>query len=273
MITKLLLNTKQYNLNKKFKIFIPYPDMLSNKKFDPIVTELFIRGKKINIYLVFITQPYCAVPKNIRLNSSYYFIMKIPNKQEFQQIAFNHSSYIVFKDVTNLYKKCTAKPYSFLVIDATLESDNSFRFRKDLLERIFLRDIHEGYLTLKDADDEQSNFVAKLKNLDKKVKIIEKNNLGLFSSEREKVLNNFKSRLFPIKSLDKIPTHEPTLELATEATKQKKSKLKLQQEFVHKIIADGKDINHEIFWNYFQYQNPPSLAKDLIRAKEAKNEQ
>ena len=62
--------------------------------------------------------------------------MKIPNKQELQQIAFNHSPNIDFRDFMNLYKKCTAKPYSFLVIDTTLASDNPLRFRKNLLERI-----------------------------------------------------------------------------------------------------------------------------------------
>ena len=59
-------------------------DLLSNKKLTPIVTELFIRGKKINIYLLFSAQSYFAVPKNIRLNSTYYFVMKIPNKRELQ---------------------------------------------------------------------------------------------------------------------------------------------------------------------------------------------
>ena len=62
--------------------------------------------------------------------------MKIPNKREIQQIAFNHSSDIDFQDLLNLYKKCTAKPYSFLVIDSTLASDNPSRFRKNILERI-----------------------------------------------------------------------------------------------------------------------------------------
>ena len=62
--------------------------------------------------------------------------MKIPNKRELQQIAFNHSSDIDFQDFMNLYKKCTAKPYSFLVIDTTLISNNSSRLRKNLLERI-----------------------------------------------------------------------------------------------------------------------------------------
>ena len=71
-------------------------DMLSNKKLSPIVTELFIRGRKLSISFIFITQSYFAVPKNIRLNSTHFFIMKIPNKRELQQIAFNHLSDIDF---------------------------------------------------------------------------------------------------------------------------------------------------------------------------------
>ena len=71
-------------------------DMLSNKKFISVATELFIRGRKLNIFFVFITQSYFAMPKTIRLNSTHYFIMKIPNKRELQQIAFNYSSDIDF---------------------------------------------------------------------------------------------------------------------------------------------------------------------------------
>ena len=111
-------------------------DMLSNNKRSPIVTEFLIRGKKQNVFLTFITQSHFAVPKNVGLNSTHYFVMKIPNKRELQQIAFNHSSDIDFQDFMNLYKKCTAKPYSFLVIDTTLASDNSLRFRKNLVEKI-----------------------------------------------------------------------------------------------------------------------------------------
>ena len=111
-------------------------DMLSNKKLNPIVTELFIRGRKLNICFVFITQSYFAVPKNIRLNSTHYLLMKISNKRELQQTAFNHSSDTDFQDFMSLYKKCTARPYSFLVIDTTLASDNSLLFRKNLLKRI-----------------------------------------------------------------------------------------------------------------------------------------
>ena len=78
---------------KKHKILILFDDMIadlvSNKKLKPLVTELFIRVRKLNIFLVFITQSYFAAQKNIRLNSKHFFIMKIPNKQELQQIAFN----------------------------------------------------------------------------------------------------------------------------------------------------------------------------------------
>ena len=64
--------------------------------------------------------------------------MKIPSKRELQQIAFNHSSDIDFKGFikNNLYKKCTAKPYSFLVINTTLASDNTLRFIKNILQEI-----------------------------------------------------------------------------------------------------------------------------------------
>ena len=79
-------NIEEYNPNKKQKILIVFDDMiadmLSNKKLNPaVVTELFIRRKKLNISLVFNTQSYFAIPKYIRLNSTYYFVMKIPNKK------------------------------------------------------------------------------------------------------------------------------------------------------------------------------------------------
>ena len=79
-------------------------DMLNNKRLNPVVAKLFIKGRELNIFLVFITQSYFAVPKNFRLNSTHYFIMKIINKKELQQIAFNHSSDIDFQDFMNLYK-------------------------------------------------------------------------------------------------------------------------------------------------------------------------
>ena len=130
-------NIEDYNPIKKRKVLIIFDDMIAaminNNKLNPIVTELFIRGRRLNICIVFITQSYFKVPKDVRLNSTHFFIMKIPNKRELQQIALNHSSDIDFKDFMNIYKKCTKEPYSFLVNGTTLPSDNPLRFRKNLL--------------------------------------------------------------------------------------------------------------------------------------------
>ena len=114
--------------------------MISNNKLNPIVTELLIRGRKLNISIVFITQSYFKGPKDVRLNSTHFFIMKIPNKRELQQIALNHSSDINFKDFMNIYKKCTKEPYSFLVNDTTLPSDNPLRFRKNIIKIMTIED-------------------------------------------------------------------------------------------------------------------------------------
>ena len=117
-------NIDDYNPDKENKILIVFDDMIAdminNKKLNSIVTELFIRGRKLNISLVFITQSYSQVPKDVRLNTSHFFIAKIPNKRELQQIAINHSSDINTKDFANIYTKCTDEPYCFLVIDTML---------------------------------------------------------------------------------------------------------------------------------------------------------
>ena len=87
--------------------------MINNRKLDSIVTELFIRGRKLNISIVFITQSYFKVPKDVRLNSTNFFTMKILNKRELEQIALNHSSDIDFIDFMKIYKKYTKEPYFF----------------------------------------------------------------------------------------------------------------------------------------------------------------
>ena len=129
-------NIGDYNPDKENKILIVFDDMIAdmihNKKLNSIVTELFIRGRKLNISLVFITQSYFKVPSDVRLNTTHFFISKIPNKRELQQIAISHSSDISTKDFESIYRKCTAEPYSFFVNDTTLASDNPLRFRKSL---------------------------------------------------------------------------------------------------------------------------------------------
>ena len=108
-------------------------DIMSNKKFQAIIKELFIRCKKLNISLVFITQSYFSIPKDVRLNSTHYLILKINNRKESQNIAINHSADIDYKDFLMIYREYTRKPYSFLTIDTTLPASNPLRFRKILL--------------------------------------------------------------------------------------------------------------------------------------------
>ena len=127
-------NIDDYNPDKENKRLIVFDDMIAdminNKKLNSIVTELFIRGRKLNISLVFIIQSYFKVPRDVRLNTTHFFIMKTSNKRELQQIAQSHSSDIDFKYFINIYKKCTDEAYSFLVSDTTLTSDNPLRFKK-----------------------------------------------------------------------------------------------------------------------------------------------
>ena len=124
-------NTEEkYKPNKKSKILIVFDmiNMLSNKKFNLIVTEVFFRGRKLNISYAFIS---CA--KNIRLNSMHYFIIKILSKRELQQMPFNHSSDIDSGNFVNIYKKCTGTLYSFLML---LFHQMILYIAKNLLERI-----------------------------------------------------------------------------------------------------------------------------------------
>ena len=132
-------NINHYNPDKENKILVVFNDMIAdmiqNKKLNSIVTELFIRGRKLNISLVFNTQSYFKVPKDARLNTNDFFITKSLSKRELQQIAINYSSGISTEDFLNIYRKCTSEPYSF-VNNTTLASDNPLRFRKNLFGHI-----------------------------------------------------------------------------------------------------------------------------------------
>ena len=131
----------QYLINKREKVGLShFSDPKAFMEYSNDMKDVYkniedynpIKKRKVLIKY-FITQSYFKVPKDVRLNSTHFFIMKIPNKRELQQIALNHSSDIDFKDFMNIYKKCTKEPYSFLVNDTTLPSDNPLRFRKNLL--------------------------------------------------------------------------------------------------------------------------------------------
>ena len=130
-------NIDDYNPSSKRNILIVFDDMIAdimtNKKFQAIIKELFIRCRKLNISLVFITQSYFSVPKDVRLNSTHYLIMKINNRKELQNIAIKDSADINHNNFARIYRECTRKPYSFLTIDATLPASDPLRFRKKLL--------------------------------------------------------------------------------------------------------------------------------------------
>ena len=116
-------NINDYNPIRKRKKLIVFDDMIAdimtNKKFQAIIKELFIRCRKLNISLVFITQSYFSVPKDVRLNSAHYLIMKINNKTELENIARSHWADIDYKDFVKIYRECTKEPFSFLTIDTS----------------------------------------------------------------------------------------------------------------------------------------------------------
>ena len=131
-------NINDYNPIRKRKKLIVFDDMIAdimtNERFQAIIKELFIRCRKLNISLVFITQSYFSIPKDVRLNTTHYFIMKINNKRELQNIAINHSADIDYQDFIKIYRECTKEPYNFLTIDTTLPASDLLRFRKNLFD-------------------------------------------------------------------------------------------------------------------------------------------
>ena len=133
-------NIHGYNPSRKRKILIVFDyiiaDIMTNKKFQSIIKELFIRCRKLNISLVFITQSYFSVPKDVRLNSTHYLIMKINNKRELQNIAINHSADIDYQGFIKVYRECTKEPYNIFTTDTTLPASDPLRLRKNLLDTL-----------------------------------------------------------------------------------------------------------------------------------------
>ena len=136
-------NINDYNKQRKRKVLIIFDDtiadIMNNKNFKAIVKELFIRCRKLNVSIVFITQSYFRTPKNARLNSTHYIIMKIQNKKQLQSIAQENCGDIDLKDFLNIYQKFTNDLYLSKTIDTTLPSGRSMRFRKKLLSMCFIK--------------------------------------------------------------------------------------------------------------------------------------
>ena len=135
-LIRILMTTTQVDK----EILIVFDDMiadiLTNKKFQAIIKELFIRCRKLNISPVFITQSYFSVPKDVRSNSTHYLITKINNRKQLQNIAINHYADIDHNDFMRIYRECTRKPYSFLTIDTMLPASDPLRFRKNLFQSL-----------------------------------------------------------------------------------------------------------------------------------------
>ena len=128
-------NIDDYNKKRKRKVLIVFDDMIadimSSTKFQAIIEELFIRCRKLNISIIFITQSYFRTSKDTRLNSMHYVIMKIESRKELQNIAQENPGDIDFKDFLKTYKDYTSEPYSCMIIDTTVPSSNPMRFRKN----------------------------------------------------------------------------------------------------------------------------------------------
>ena len=126
-------NIDNYNPKRKRKVLVVFmiADIMSNKKFQAIIKELFITSREIKINLCFLTQSYFITPKDVRLNCTHYVILKVNNKRELQNIVINYSADIDYRDVLKIYRNCTKEPHSFLTINTTLPADNLMRFRKN----------------------------------------------------------------------------------------------------------------------------------------------
>ena len=128
-------NIDDYNKKRKRKVLIVFDDMIadimSSTKFKAIIKEFFIRCRKLNISIVFITQCYFRTPKDARLNSTHYVIMEIQSRKELQNIAQENSRDIDFKDFLKTYKDYTSESYSCMIIDTIVPSNHPMRFRKN----------------------------------------------------------------------------------------------------------------------------------------------
>ena len=133
-------NIDEYNPSRKRKKLIVFDhmiaDIMTSTRFEAIIKELFIRCRKLNILLVFITQSYFSVTKDVRLNLTHYLIMKINNRRDLKNIVIEHSADIDYKDIMKIYRECTKEPYNFLTIDTTLPASDPLRFRKKLFDSL-----------------------------------------------------------------------------------------------------------------------------------------
>ena len=126
-----LEDINNYNKKRDKKVLIMFDDVIADimrsEKFKVIVKELFIRCKKLNISIVFITQSYFRTPKDVRLNNTHYILMKIGNKKELKSIAEENLGHLDFKDFLKIYNYCTNEPYWFMMVDTRPNARITFK--------------------------------------------------------------------------------------------------------------------------------------------------
>ena len=138
------LKIEWINIQRDKKVLIIFDDMIADimrsKKFKAIVKELFLRFRKLNISIVFITQSNFRTPKDAILNSTHYILMKIGNKKELKSIAEENSGHLDFKDFLKIYNYCTNKPYLFMMVDTRPTARVTFKknFDKPLMSATFI---------------------------------------------------------------------------------------------------------------------------------------
>ena len=132
-------NINNYNLTREIKNLIVFDEMIANimtkRRFQAVIKELFIRCRKLNIALVFITQSYFSVPKDLRLNSTHYLIMKINNRRELQNVSTDHSAGVNYQDLKKSYRECTKEPFYFFDNRYYVTSKWSFMIQKKIIKR------------------------------------------------------------------------------------------------------------------------------------------
>ena len=145
-----LEDINNYNKNRDKKVSITFDDMIADiirsEKFKAIVKELFIRCTKLNISIVFITKSYFRTPKDARLNSTHYILMKIGNKKELKNIAEENSGHLDFKEFLKIYNYCANEPCSFMMVDTRPTARVTFKknFDEPVMSATFINNDSQG---------------------------------------------------------------------------------------------------------------------------------
>ena len=228
-------NINNYNRDKKVLIVFDdlIADIMRNEKFKAIIKELFIRYRKLNISIVFITQSYFRTPKDARLNSTHCILMKIGNKKELKSIAEEKSGHLDYKDFLKMYNYCTKEPYSFMTIDTRPTA--TITFKKNFDEPINLQIMTRTDQTKILNDKIESNINQyKVDRLDAEISAFSSGDLNKYEFLTRKDLT------YKPNALDKARFEFSPLGKAF-STRLDKTAQGYQEEGIIKLLKDIKD--------------------------------